>query len=113
MEPKFRKLKTFNIWAAVLHLISGAIMLALSTDLLVPVTGSFLKFDVASQSLVPELRNLFSIKLGPLVASFLFMSSIAHFLVAFPLNKWYNQNLAKNINIARWIEYVFSSSVMT
>lgn len=112
MEEKFKNLKTFNIWAAILHLISGSIMLALSTDLLVPITGSFLKFDVTTQSLIPELRNLFSIKLGILVASFLFMSSIAHFLVAFPLNKWYNENLAKNINIARWIEYVFSSSVM-
>lgn len=112
MDQKFLKLKTFNIWAAILHLISGSIMLALSTDLLVPITGSFLKFDVTTQSLIPELKNLFSIKLGLLVASFLFMSSITHFLVAFPLNKWYNANLAKNINIARWIEYVFSSSVM-
>jgi hypothetical protein len=112
MEEKIRKLRSLNIWAAVLHLISGSVMLALSTNLLVPVTASFLHFNTATQSLFPQLETLFSIKLGPLVASFLFMSSIAHFLVAFPLNKWYNANLAKNINVARWVEYVFSSSVM-
>lgn len=112
MEEKFRNLRTLNIYAAFLHLISGIVMLMLSTNLLVPVTASFLHFNVQTQSLFPQLETLFSIKLGPLVASFLFMSSLAHFLIAFPFNKWYNKNLAKHINIARWIEYAFSSSVM-
>jgi len=112
MDQKFQKLQTLNIYAAFLHLTSGTIMLILSTSLLVPITASFLHFNVQTQSLFPQLETLFSIKLGPLVASFLFMSSLAHFLIAYPLNDWYNKNLAKHINIARWIEYAFSSSVM-
>lgn len=112
MEEKFRKLRTMNIWAMFLHLTSGILMVILSTDLKVPVTGSFLSFDVLTQTLVPKLDTLFSIKLGLLVSSFLFMSAIAHFLIAFPFNKFYNDNLKKHINIARWIEYAFSSSVM-
>ncbi|MFA6423133.1 MAG: heliorhodopsin HeR [Patescibacteria group bacterium] len=112
MEEKFKRLKTLNAWACLLHLVSGILMVALSTNLEVPITASFLHFDRFSQTLVPQMETLFSIKLGLLVASFLFMSSIAHFLIAFPLNSWYNKNLKNNINIARWIEYAFSSSVM-
>ena len=108
----FAKLKRLNIYAALLHLASGILMVVLSTKLMVPVTGSFLHFDILTQSLVPKMDTLFSIQLGPLVASFLFMSAIAHFLIAFPFNQWYNKNLQNHINVARWIEYAFSSSVM-
>lgn len=111
-KEKFSKLRRLNIYAAFLHLISGIIMVVLSTDLKVPITGSFLNFDTATQSLVPQLNTLFSVKLGLLVSSFLFMSAIAHFLIAFPFRDWYNRNLANHINVARWIEYTFSSSVM-
>jgi len=112
VEDKLKKLHTMNIYAMFLHLISGVLMVVLSTGLKVPVTASFLHFDVLTQTLVPQLSTLFSIKLGLLVASFLFMSAIAHFLIAFPFNKFYDENLKKHINIARWVEYAFSSSVM-
>ncbi len=111
-ETIFKRLKSLNIYAAFLHLISGILMVVLSTDLKVPFTGSFLTFDISTQNLVPKLDTLFSLRLGPLVSSFLLMSSVAHFLIAWPLNKWYNTNIKNNINIARWIEYSFSSSIM-
>ncbi len=112
MEKTLSKLKRLNIYAALLHLVSGLIMIIISSDLKVPVTGSFLRFDQATQSLMPKLDTLFSIKMAPLVASFLFISAFAHFLIAFPLNNWYNKNLKNNINVARWVEYAFSSSIM-
>lgn len=112
MEVEFRKLKTLNVYAMLLHFVSATIMLALSTNLKVSITGSFLHFDLASQSLVPQMNTLFSVQLGILVASFLYMSALAHFLIALPFNSWYNANLTKHINIARWLEYAFSSSVM-
>lgn len=112
MDKTFLKLRRLNIYAFLLHLVSGILMVVLSTNLKVPITSSFLKFNIESQSLSPQMETLFSIQLGPLVASFLFLSAIAHFLIAFPLNHWYNQKLGQNINVARWIEYAFSSSVM-
>lgn len=113
MEEKFKKLRRFNIVMACLHFVQGVVMLAVSTDLKVPVTASFLRFDVLTQSLYPKLDILFEIKLGPLVASFLFLSALAHLMISLPrINDWYNKNLAKGINMARWIEYAFSSSVM-
>lgn len=112
MDKQFQKLKTFNTCAMFLHLFSGILMLVLSSDLKVPVLSSFLHFDRMTQTLSPKMEILFSFQLGPLIASFLFLSAIAHFIIAFPLNNWYNKNLQNHINVARWIEYAFSSSLM-
>ena len=110
---EFIKLRRLNIFAACLHFISGAVMLYLSTGLKVPVTASFLKFDVLTKSLFPQMSTLFEIKLGPLVASFLFLSAIAHIIISLPgVNAKYNEGLKKGINIFRWLEYALSSSVM-
>jgi hypothetical protein len=109
---KLKRLRTLNIYAMLLHLVSGVVMVLVSTDMKVDITGSFLRFDRTSQTLANKMETLFSIPLAPFVASFLFLSAIAHFLIAFPFNKKYNEGLKNNINIARWIEYAFSSSVM-
>jgi len=112
-DKDLKKLQKLNIYAGFLHLVSGILMLVLSSKLLVPITGSFLRFEPISQTLSPKMETLFSLRLGPLVVSFLFMSAVAHFLISLtPLRKFYESNLAKNINIARWVEYAFSSSVM-
>jgi hypothetical protein len=112
MEEKFRKLRNFNLVMAFLHAGQGIAMLALSNNFALPVTSSFLKFNLATQKLAPDTQTLFNIKIGPAIAIFLFISALAHFLVATLFNKWYNENLAKGINYARWIEYSFSASLM-
>jgi hypothetical protein len=62
---------------------------------------------------VPTPETLFDLRIGPLVAAFLFMSALAHFLIAAPgIYNWYVRNLNRGINYARWIEYAFSASVM-
>ncbi len=88
-------------------------MLALSTDFSLPVNTSFVGVDPTVGKLVPQLKTIFDLPIGPLVALFLFLSAIAHFAVSAPLiNQWYVNNLKRGINYARWIEYAFSSSVM-
>lgn len=106
-------LRRFNVVMSILHFIQGVAMLLLSSDFKLPVTTSFLKFDVASQKLFPRTETLFDLKIGPVVAAFLFLSSLAHLLISIPtINTWYNKNLSRGINFARWIEYFFSSSLM-
>lgn len=113
MDRKFLGLRRFNVLMACLHFIQGMAMLWLSTDFRLPVTTSYLKFDPAVQKLVPNPQTWFELRLGPLVATFLFISALAHLLLSLPrINAWYNRNLAKGINYARWIEYGFSSSIM-
>jgi hypothetical protein len=46
------------------------------------------------------------------VAIFLFMSALAHYLIASVLFDRYKAGLLENHNYYRWIEYAFSSSLM-
>lgn len=113
IEPKKAKnLRWWNISMGFLHLGQGIAMLVLSTKFTLPVIGNFLNFNLATQTLEPTPEKLFSISIGPAVALFLFMSSAAHFLVSTIFYDWYIKNLKHHINMARWIEYAFSSSLM-
>lgn len=109
---KLRGLRKFNLWMALLHTGQGLAMLIVSSKFSLPVNASFLKFDAVAKKLVPENSTLLNLKIGPVIAIFLFISAIAHLLVGTIFNKWYNKNLGQGINYARWIEYAFSSSIM-
>lgn len=113
MQEKFVSLRKFNIFMAVLHFAQGVAMLMLSNDFKLPINTSFLKFDVFTMKLAPMTETIYELRVGPVIAGFLFLSSLAHLLISLPkINGWYNKNLAKGINFARWIEYAFSSSLM-
>ncbi len=108
----FRRLRLFNAGMGVLHLIQGILMLVLSNDFTVPISTYFLRFE-EGEGLVSNPDVWFELPLGPFIASFLFMSALAHFAVSSPgIYDWYVRNLKRGINKARWIEYSFSASVM-
>ena len=111
-NEKFRSLRRFNLFMAALHAIQGVIMLFISSSFSLPINGSFLRFDLATKSLLPSTETIYYLQIGPAIAIFLFLSAIAHLLVSTVFNEWYNKNLTKGINYARWIEYFFSSSIM-
>jgi hypothetical protein len=105
-------LRRFNLIASLVAFAQAIAMLVLSSNFSLPVNGAFLKFDFATKSLIPETTTLFNLRIGPIIAIFLFITAISHLLVGTVLNKWYNENLAKHINIIRWVEYSLSSSIM-
>ncbi|MBD3280216.1 hypothetical protein GF389_01675, partial [Candidatus Dojkabacteria bacterium] len=112
-EKKFRNLRIFNGVMAVLHFVQGVLMLALSNDFSLPVTTSYLDYDSFQNSVAASPVEVASLRIGPLVAGFLFISAFAHLILVLPaVNKWYNDNLKKGINYIRWYEYAFSSSLM-
>lgn len=117
-------LKKFNIVMAILHLVQSVLIFTLS--LFIDAIRNF-EVDIYKSTLVvvpgdtgtrpifapePSIFFTFDNVAGILLASFLLMSAIAHFLIAFPLNKSYQKNLKKRMNPIRWWEYSFSSSVM-
>ena len=118
----FRYLKRFNIGAGILQLINGIIILALTFTLTWPkgtdIYTFYLKFPHVSPTnpafFAHPTRKYFSplIILGLLLAAFPLISAFAHFIIAFPKNKSYNENLKKGMNPYRWYEYAFSSSIM-
>ena len=113
-EQRTRNLRRFNLFMGVFHLIQALAMLAIADlSFKLPVTTAFLEYDERTEKLVSNLQTVFNLPLAPLVAAFLFMSAIAHFLISSPgIYPWYIANLKKGANYARWIEYAFSSSVM-
>jgi hypothetical protein len=113
---KAKQLRNLRVWNLVMFVLHGAqsvIMFALSSDFALPLTTLFVEFDLESMTLAQDLQEIATISIGPLVAGFLFLSSMAHLAVSLPgVYEWYTKNLKKGINHARWIEYSFSSSLM-
>jgi hypothetical protein len=118
-EITFKSLKKFNIIMGLFHLIQGILMLyfSLSIDKIkafkTPVWTNYLKFNNESMRLATNPEKIADIPFAMLVSFFLFLSAIAHFIIAIPKgNKVYNENLEKGINPFRWYEYALSSSLM-
>jgi len=115
-------LKKFNIGAGTLHLVNGIAMLALTFMLTWPsgtdIYTFYLSFAHVSPTnpaiyAFPNPQVVFTLNhLGALLAAFPLISAVAHFLIAFPKNKDYNEHLKKGINPYRWYEYALSSSIM-
>jgi hypothetical protein len=107
-----RRLRQFNAVMAVLHFVQGALMVYLSTSLEWTITVTRLGFEADAQQLEPLLEPWATIQLSYLVAAFLFISALAHALIATVLYDSYVEYLARGMNPYRWYEYAVSASVM-
>ncbi len=108
-------LRDFNLGAGILHFIQGLLMIFLSNETTTQVLIGLPNPDIGAGSFSTTIgfENLFEFRLGPVVASFLLLSAIAHFLLVMPrINTWYRENLSRKRNYARWYEYALSSSIM-
>ncbi|TXT62676.1 MAG: conserved membrane protein of unknown function [Promethearchaeota archaeon] len=113
-EISFEYLTRFNRNMMVLHLIQGILMIILG---LLPTfqyeANIYTIYPIYFPDVAPGPELLFEFSaVGALVGIFLLLSAIAHFLIAYPLNKMYQEDLKKGINKVRWFEYALSSSVM-
>jgi Heliorhodopsin len=108
----YTSLRRFNGALGVLHLVQGLAMLALAGAFSLPVTSAFLRMDEATDKLVAVPDEITRLRIAPLVAGFLFLSAVAHLLLASVARRWYERQLACGINPARWAEYALSSSLM-
>ena len=106
-----RALRRGNASLAVLHAAQAAVILALSTDFSLPVTGAFMEGQPGSG--VPKQDLLFDLRIGPLVAAFLLLAALDHALVALPpFRARYEWYLDAGVNPFRWLEYSLSASLM-
>lgn len=112
-------LRRFNLLMGFFHLIQGSFMLyvALTFDKFknfkAPVLTYFLQFDKMAKVLVPVRETAFKLPFGVMVASFLLLSAIFHFLISAPrINEVYNKQINNHMNMFRWYEYGLSSSLM-
>lgn len=111
-ERRLRRLRWYNVVMGAFHAVSGVAILALANAFALPVTATFLEGQPGG----PEprsVRTLFEIRTAWGVAAFVFLSALAHWLIASPgIYQWYVKNLRRERNYARWIEYSLSSSIM-
>ena len=104
-------LRRFNLIAGVVHLLQMLAVLALSSDFALPVTATYMAGPPGS--VFADSIVLFETPLALMVALFLGLSAIAHFIVAGPnFFGRYSAGLTQKRNYFRWIEYSISSSVM-
>ena len=107
----YRRLRIWNLVLGFLHAAQGVAVLALATSFTLPVTGTFLEGPPGTDPGSPD--TLFDVNIAWGVATFLFLSAIAHLVLTIPgVEAWYRRHLEAGRNYARWIEYSVSASVM-
>ena len=122
-DQKVDKLIKFNKTMGLVHLIQGVLMMLFAflvyptlndsqSTFTIPVIGNYLEFIPGSGLVLTNTDTLFELPFLPMTASFLLLSAIFHFLIAYPFKKKYRAGLRVGINQFRWYEYALSSSLM-
>ena len=109
-ERRFRRLRTLNLIAAVFFAAQVVVLLIVAQPAELPVNVSFLL--EAPGSGIYGSKELFGLRIDILVAVFLGLAALDHFVVATFGRKTYEGNVAEGINPARWVEYSISASIM-
>lgn len=81
-------------------------------DVKFPITVNYLKFDLATKTLVSQSKTVYDLPLVWPILAFLAMSMVAHLIITTIWYRGYKKDLQKGMNRARWIEYSFSASTM-
>lgn len=107
----------FNKIMGGLHLLQGTVILILSLtvstfrDFRPTIFARFFEVD-GQGGYGPQTQALFDLPFGIMVALFLLLSALFHFLIAFVFKGQYLRWIEQGINPLRWYEYALSSSIM-
>ena len=109
-DQKFSGLVRYNVIAGIAHAVQAIAIIALSNDFKLPVVANYIQGPPGTT--VFEQVTLFEVPVGIAVALFSLMSAVAHFIVATVRRGQYRSDLSQQQNIARWVEYSLSSTLM-
>ena len=104
-------LRRYNAIAGVFHLVQAVAILFLANSFALPVSVNYL-LDAPVPGAKFESVLLFEFPIAIGVALFSLLSAVAHFWIVGPGFKGYANDLSNKRNIARWIEYSISSTLM-
>lgn len=120
----FPRLVRFNKIMGTVHLVQGTLMMLFAflvypnldgtgtRTFTIPVVGNYLVFVDGEGLVLTTTDTLFELPFLPLTASFLLISGIFYFIIAYPYRDKYVSDLKQGINKMRWYEYAISSSIM-
>lgn len=105
------KLRRLNVGVGAAHLIQAIILLLISNDFTIPVQAK-VQTGPPGTALTVD-KTFFDLRFSIAIALFLLFAAADHLLMAAPrVVDWYEANLARGINAARWAEYSVSASLM-
>jgi hypothetical protein len=105
------RLRRLNVVVGSLHALQAAVLLAIATAVSLPVTASFLVGPPAAGDY--DVATLGSLRIDWLVAAFLALAAVDHLTLSGGRpRRWFERNVARGINPARWWEYSLSASIM-
>jgi hypothetical protein len=108
---RLKGLRRYNLIAGVFHLVQAIAILALANDFALPVSVKYLQ-DAPIPGAAFESILLFNFPIALGVAVFSLLSALAHLWIVGPGFNKYTNDLSNMRNIARWIEYSISSTLM-
>jgi hypothetical protein len=104
-------LRRLNLVVGVAHALQALVLLVLAEAVSLPVTASFLTGPPGAGGY--DETSLGSLRVDWLVAAFLLLAAVDHLvLTGGRRRRWYELNVARGINPARWWEYSVSASLM-
>ena len=107
-SPRLRKL---NIFVGLAHAVQAIAILAIAKAAPLPIVIGYMTGPPGSgQYAGPD--QLFNVRVDLLVVLFLALAAVDHLSVATWARGWYDRQVARGVNSARWIEYSVSASVM-
>ena len=107
---EYRRLRVWNASLAAVHAAQAALILGLSNAFALPITISF---GTGPPGTPTTTNTVYDLSIGPVVAVFLLLAAVDHGLMAAPrIHGWYESNLRRERNPARWWEYSLSASLM-
>ena len=110
---RLRNLRSWNIGVGGLHLIQGIAILLISTSFAIPIVATVQTGPPGAPGSLSVSKTFFDFNFAIAIAIFLFLAAGDHLLTSLtPVRAWYERNLLRGINYARWIEYSVSASIM-
>jgi hypothetical protein len=104
-------LRRLNVIVGSVHALQAVILLAIATAASLPITASFLVGPPGAGDY--GAASLGSVRIDWLVAAFLVLAAVDHLTVSVGRpRRWYEANVSRGINPARWWEYSLSASLM-
>lgn len=105
------RLRGWNLAVGAAHLAQGLVILLIAEDVSLPVDVSYLTGPPGAGAYGGP-AELFELPVAIVVAVFLLLAALDHLSVASWARGWYERQVTRGINPARWWEYSISASLM-
>jgi hypothetical protein len=105
------RLRRLNVIVGAVHALQAVVLLAIATAASLPIRASFLVGPPGAGDY--GAASLGSLRIDWVVAAFLLLAAVDHLTLSVGRpRRWYEANVARGINPARWWEYSVSASLM-